>query len=112
MRRFRIISVWVLVLLLVVGIDPMGRAAASAAVTGQQAPTVVTNVAGAAGGCGVCGTPNHAAMPPGSCVTGICWNLQASSASTLSFELHARAPFGLGIYSIGAGIAGEPEPHP
>src|SRR6266853_6914729 len=111
MQRFRVISVWALVLLLAVGIDPMGRAVASVAVTGQQAPAAVMNIAGTGGGCGVCRISDHAAMPPSGCATGICWNLPASSDSNLLSELYAsRAPFGLETYNLAAGVSGGPEP--
>ena len=112
MRKVRVISVYALVVLLALGIDLMGRGVANAAVTGQQAPMVVMNGAAPGGGCGVCNTQDETGAPPSGCVTGACWNLPASSGSSLLLELYGSGLFSLEAYDLGAGISGGPDPHP
>ena len=111
MRKPHFISVCVLVLLLLLGVNPVVPSLANPAVTGQQAPAVVMSVAATGSGCGVCGTVDDIGMPMGSCA-GICSNLPASSETALLPEIHAGASFRLEAYGVGDGISGGPEPHP
>ena len=112
MRKPRYIIVCVLVLLLLLGVDPMGQAMAMPVATGQQTPAVVMSVAATGSGCRVCSTVDDTAMPLGSCAVGICSNLPASSDTMLLPEIHAGASFRLEAYGLGDGISGGPEPHP
>lgn len=114
MRKFCLgfVSVCVLVALFAFGAEPTGQAVASATVNDQVAPTVVTNITATDGGCGGCSTGVYAATSPSGCVTGMCWNMPASSGPALLSELYVRTKFRIEAYNLGAGIAGGPDPHP